>query len=197
MIGILAGSSRMNSNTAKVGKAIKRIAMDLGAPENEILMPDFTHFDIPFSNRGDIQKENFTDFQRAVYDSMAKSKIVFILTPEYNWFPSAEIINLINQFGSKHFKECWEGKLFATCGISSGRGGRIPAVQLTYVINKLINVMDLHSIVSPKVFESQFTPQVLDIDGNSIGNVEYDAGLEKFVSYNLGLLNKISDGLNG
>jgi chromate reductase len=197
MIGILAGSSRLNSNTARVGKAIQRILLANGISKTEILCPDFTHFDIPFSNRGDIGKENLTAFQTEVYNAMAASKLVFILTPEYNWFPSAEIINLINQFGGKHFMECWAGKLFATCGISSGRGGRIPAVQLTYVINKLINVMDLHSIVSPKVFESQFTSKVLDPDGNSLGNSEYDAGLENYVKYNLQLLDKIHEGLNG
>lgn len=197
MIGILAGSSRINANTAKVGKAVKRIAMANGIEESQIRMPDFTKFDIPFSNVKDVGKDNFSPFQLEVYETMSKSDLIFILTPEYNWFPSAEIINLINQFGSKQFTDCWDGKLFATCGISSGRGGRIPAVQLTYVINKLINVMDLHSIVSPKVFESQFTPKVLDSDGQSLGNAEYDAGIEKFVTYNLGLLKKIKPGLSG
>jgi chromate reductase, NAD(P)H dehydrogenase (quinone) len=197
MIGILAGSSRINANTAKVGKAIKRIAIANGVNESQILMPDFTKFDIPFANVKDVGKDSLSDFQLEIYNAMSKSDLIFILTPEYNWFPSAEIINLINQFGSKQFTDCWDGKLFATCGISSGRGGRIPAVQLTYVINKLINVMDLHSIVSPKVFESQFTPKVLDADGQSLGNAEYDAGIEKFVTYNLGLLKKIKPGLSG
>lgn len=197
MIGILAGSSRNQSNTSRVGFAIRRILLSRGIPDSGIALPDFTQFDIPFSNRGDIGKDKLSPFQQSVYEAMAHSRLVFILTPEYNWFPSAEIINMINQFGSRQFSECWEGKLFATCGISSGRGGRIPAVQLTYVINKLINVMDLHSIVSPKVFESQFTPKVLDAEGNSLGNAEYDAGLEKFVDYNLTLLDKIHSGLNG
>lgn len=197
MIGILSGSARQNSNTIKVAKAIKRILYANGVSESDILMPDFTQFDIPFSNAGDIHKDRLTPFQRSVYDAMSESRLIFILSPEYNWFPSAEIINLINQYGSKEFAACWDGKLFATCGISSGRGGRIPAVQLTYVINKLINVMDLHSLVSPKVFESQFTAKVLDTDGNSLGNAEYDKGLEKFVVYNLELLSRVSPGING
>ena len=106
--------------------------------------------------------------------------------------PSAEIINLINQFGGRNFQECWENKIFATCGVSSGRGGRIPSVQLSYVINKLINVMDLHSVVSAKMFESQFTGHVLDQEGNSLGNEDYDKGLERFVVYNLELDKKIA-----
>jgi chromate reductase len=77
--------------------------------------------------------------------------------------------------------------VFATVGISSGRGGRIPAVQLGTVLNKLIGFMNCHSIVSAKIFESQFTPAVLDENGNSMNNAEYDKGLEEFVSYTLKL----------
>lgn len=197
MIGILAASSRLHSNTSRVAMAISRILLQQGIPDSGIYNPDFTGFDIPFSNAGDIDKANLSKFQTEVYNTMASSDLIFILSPEYNWFPSAEIINLINQFGTKDFRECWEGKIFATCGISSGRGGRIPAVQLTYVINKLINVMDLHSIVSPKVFESQFTSKVLSETGESLGNAEYDSGLEKFVTYNLGLQKRLGTGLNG
>lgn len=191
MIAILTGSSRNNSKTSMVSKAIKRICESNGIPSTQILLPDFTQYDIPFHNGGDISKGSLSAFQSSVYEAMQKARVIFVVSPEYNWFPSAEIINLINQFGSREFQECWENKIFATCGVSSGRGGRIPSVQLSYVINKLINVMDLHSIVSAKMFESQFTGQCLDSNGNSLGNAEYDKGLEKFVTYNLGLEKKI------
>lgn len=197
MIGILCGSSRLHSNTARVGKAIRRILIQAGYDPAAILMPDFHQYDIPFSNRGHIHPDSFTPFQKDVYDTMAGARLVFVLSPEYNWFPTAEIINLINQYGTRDLKQCWEGKIFATCGISTGRGGRIPAVQLSYVINKLINVMDLHSIVSAKMFESQFTAKVLGPEGESLGNEEYDKGLEKFVQYNLKLLSNVSGALNG
>jgi chromate reductase len=197
MIAILNGSSRTNSNTAKVGKAIKRILQEHNVPADQIYMPDFTLYDIPFNNGGRIHPGQLSPFQQSVFDAFDKAELIFILSPEYNWFPTAEIINLINQFGTRDFASLWNGKIFATCGISSGRGGRIPAVQMSYVINKLINVMDLHSIVSAKMFESQFTPQVLDVDGNSLGNAEYDKGLEKYVTYNLTLKNNLSASLIG
>ncbi len=67
----------------------------------------------------------------------------------------------------------------------------MPAVQLSYVVNKLLNVMNLHSVVSPKMFESQFTTKALDEAGNSLGNAEFDKGLEQFVDYNLTLAGKM------
>lgn len=175
-----------------VGKAIKRICIAQGIAEKDIYMPDFTLYDIPFHNAGDVQKPLLSSFQQQVYEAMSNAHLIFILTPEYNWFPSAEIINLINQFGNRQFPECWDSKVFATCGISSGRGGRVPSIQLSYVLNKLINAMDFQSIVSAKMFESQFTSQVLDSEGNSLGNVEYDRGLERFVTYNLTMNKKLN-----
>jgi chromate reductase len=190
MIGILCGSSRTNSNTAKVGKAIKHILTSKGIDPSQIILPEFENYDIPFSNGGSLKPGQLSPFSQSIYKSLASSKLIFILSPEYNWFPTPEIINLINQFGKKEFSECWEGKVFATCGISTGRGGRIPAIQLGYMLNKLINVMNFNSIVSAKSFESQFTSKALDEQGNSLGNAEYDAGLENFVQYNLNLMKK-------
>ncbi|NBP04877.1 MAG: NADPH-dependent oxidoreductase [Bacteroidetes bacterium] len=190
MIGILCGSSRTNSNTARVGKAIKRILIEKGLDASQIEIPNFEDYDIPFSNGGSLKTGHLSSFGASVHKCLAESKLIFILSPEYNWFPTPEIINLINQIGKKDFADCWEGKIFATCGISSGRGGRIPAIQLGYMLNKLISVMNFNSIVSAKSFESQFTPKALDHDGNSLGNAEYDAGLENFVQYNLNLMRK-------
>ncbi|MFM7764975.1 MAG: NAD(P)H-dependent oxidoreductase [Sphingomonadales bacterium] len=190
MIGILCGSSRTNSNTARVGKAIKRLLIEKRIESTRIYMPNFEDYDIPFSNGGTLKPGQLSTFSESVHDCLANSKLIFILSPEYNWFPTPEIINLINQFGKREFAECWEGKVFATCGISSGRGGRIPAIQLGYMLNKLINVMNFNSIVSAKNFESQFTPKALEQDGNSQGNAEYDAGLDNFVQYNLNLMRK-------
>ena len=67
----------------------------------------------------------------------------------------------------------------------------MPAVQLSYVINKLINVLNTFSLSSPKVFESQFTRKVLDEDGHSLGNEEYDKGLEAFVTYTISMASRL------
>ncbi|MEY3984414.1 MAG: hypothetical protein RL160_1973 [Bacteroidota bacterium] len=191
MITIISGSARPGSNTLRVSKAIKRILEEkTNIPASEIKVIDFAPYDIPFYNGDDLQRGQLSNFQEEVASSMSRSSLIFLLSPEYNWFPSAEIINLIHRFGTSSFKDLWEDKVFATCGVSTGRGGRMPAVQLSYVVNKLLNVMNLHSIVSPKMFESQFTTKALDEAGGSLGNAEYDKGLEQFVDYNLILWRK-------
>lgn len=188
MIAILSGSSRNKSNTEKVAKAIERILKEKGIPQDQIIRPDFTQYDFPFMNGSPVTPETLTPFQKSVVEALGVSKLIFVLSPEYNWFPSAEIINLVNHVGGRSFAHCWDKKTFATCGISSGRGGRIPAVQLSYLINKIINVMNFRSTVSAKMFESQFTADALDEHGNSKGNADYDKGLELFVTYNLEFL---------
>jgi chromate reductase len=188
MITIISGSARPGSNTLRVAKAIKRIIEEKTGMKSSVI--DFAPYDIPFYNGQDLQPGQLSAFQQDVADAMSRSGLIFLLSPEYNWFPSAEIINLIHRFGTNSFKNLWEDKVFATCGVSSGRGGRMPAVQLGYVVNKLLNVMNLHSVVSPKMFESQFTTKALNESGESLGNTEYDKGLEQFVDYNLTLFRK-------
>ncbi|MEZ4804455.1 MAG: NAD(P)H-dependent oxidoreductase [Bacteroidia bacterium] len=187
MITILSGSPRKNSNTLRVAKAIQHLAKE---SEEEVRVIDFNGFDIPSANVGSVNKEALSEWQKSLYESCRDSDLVFILTPEYNWFPSAEIIHMIHSMASTQFKDMWDNKVFATCGTSSGRGGRMPAVQLSYTLNKILNVFHCESVVSPKIFESQFTSQVLDENGMSLGNTEYMNGLQMFVDFNLKLRNR-------
>ncbi|MBU6323975.1 MAG: NAD(P)H-dependent oxidoreductase [Bacteroidetes bacterium] len=190
MITIISGSARPGSNTLRVARAISRIIEAKTGLKSEVI--DFAPYDIPFYNGQDLNPAQLSPFQQKIADSMGNSGLIFLLSPEYNWFPSAEIINLIHRFGTNSFKQLWDDKVFATCGVSTGRGGRMPAVQLGYVVNKLLNVMNLHSVVSPKMFESQFTTKALNESGESLGNAEYDKGLEQFVDYNLMLWKKMN-----
>ncbi len=184
MITILSGSPRKNSNTLKVAKAIGKIISSRRSGE-EIRIIDFNGFDIPSASKGVIRVDTLSEWQSHLYDSCRNSELVFILTPEYNWFPSAEIIQMIHCMASMPFREMWNEKVFATCGTSNGRGGRMPAVQLSYTLNKILNVLNCDSLVSPKMFESQFTDKVLDSEGHSLGSDEYMKGLELFVEFNL------------
>lgn len=184
MITILSGSPRKNSNTLKVAKAIRN-TIKRRQYSGEIRIIDFNDFDIPSASKGVIRVDTLSEWQSYLYNSCCESELVFILTPEYNWFPSAEIIQMIHCMASMPFREMWNEKVFATCGTSNGRGGRMPAVQLSYTLNKILNVLNCESMVSPKMFESQFTDKVLDSEGNSLGSDEYMKGLEIFVDYNL------------
>lgn len=190
MITILSGSPRLKSNTMRVAKAIQKAILET-APDTEIRIIDFNGFDIPSANKGVMRREHLTEWQQELFQAMSDASMIFVLTPEYNWFPSAEIIQTLHAMGGSQFAEAWQNKVFVTCGVSNGRGGRMPAVQLTYAINKLINVFDFESVVSAKIFESQFTNTVLNEEGFSLGNEDYDKGLKAFVEYNLKLNNRM------
>lgn len=193
MITILSGSPRQNSNTIRVARAIKNI-LNEQLPEEEVKIIDYSGFDIPSEAQGHLDPFNMTPWQKELYESTTNSRVVFVLTPEYNWFPSAEIIQTIHVMASKHFVSMWNNKIFATAGVSNGRGGRMPAVQLSYAINKIINVFNFESLVGAKMFESQFTDKALDQDGNSLGNIEYMNGLKAFINFNLRLSNRWHSG---
>lgn len=185
---ILSGSSRKNSSSLRVSKGIERILNDHGAEKVHLI--DFEDFDIPFFNGGNLEPGNLSPFQKRLIDAMAESHSIIMVTPEYNWFPSAELVNLIHRLGDKTFIDVWENKVFSFVGVSTGRGGRMPTVQLGYVVDKLINVFNTNSITNPKSFEVQFAKQVLDQEGASLGNSEFDKGFEGFVDYMNTLLNK-------
>ncbi len=184
MISILSGSPRTNSNTLRVAKAIKNY-ISQHHPNEQVEIIDFANYDLPNFDQNPLNKEQLTNWQTHLIESLSSSKLVFFLTPEYNWMPSAESLQMIHILGSPTYKEIWDNKVFATCGTSSGRGGRMPAIQLSNTINKVLNVFNFESIVSAKMFESQFTDKALDHDGNSLNNLEFMKGLEGFVSYNL------------
>lgn len=192
MVTILSGSPRKNSTTLRVAKGIKNVILE-NYPQEEVSVIDFNGYDIPSMNVKNMNVNDLSPWQQEMYDAMSQSHLIFVLTPEYNWFPSAEIIQMIHTTTSSPFKAMWDNKVFATCGVSNGRGGRMPAVQLGYTINKIISVFNYESFVSSKMFESQFSDKALDHDGNSLGNEEYMKGLKAFVDSGM----KMSQRWNG
>lgn len=184
-ICIISGSSRKKNNTLRLAKATKNVLSKKGYEEVKIL--DFQEYDIPFFNGGSVDRNNPTEFQAKVFDSMSTADIVFIYSPEYNWFPSGEIVNFIHQLATTDNADLFSEKVFVMGGVSAGRGGKIPAVQLSYIVNKIINFLNLPSIVGSKIFESMFTPIELDEDGNHQGEESYKTEFEKFIDYSINL----------
>lgn len=181
-IQIQSGSPQKNSLSLRVAKALQH---QLQGHSNTIV--DFNQYDIPFINQGEVTPDNYTPFQQQLITGWEQAQLVIVISPEYNWFPSAELINMLHQMGTRHFRHLFDNKVFAFVGVSSGRGGRIPTTQLTTVYNKLISVLGTHAITSAKSFESQFTKQALDENGHSLGNAEYDKGLTTFLDYSVQL----------
>lgn len=177
-ICIVSGSARANNNTIRVAKAIKHL---LG--QHAVSIIDFQQYDIPLLVHGDIDAEALTPFQQQLCNAMIAADIIYIITPEYNWSTTPEILNWLHRFGDKAFKPLFDNKVFALVGVSTGKGGKAPALHLTGILHKIISFLDLESIVSPRLFESHYTKDVLDEEGNLLGNAEYEKGLTGFVAY--------------
>lgn len=181
-IAILSGSARANNNTIRVGKAIQLRLNTLGHTTSLV---DFQHYDIPLINQGPVIESAFTSFQQQLADAMKEAQAIILITPEYNWSTTPEILNFLHRLGDRAFKRLFEEKVFATVGVSTGKGGKAPALHLHTILNKIISFTDLNSFVSAKIFESHFTKEVLNESGNSLGNAQYDAGLDDFIQYTL------------
>lgn len=180
---ILSGSARQDNNTMRVAKAIQAFV-----PEAEIV--DFVDFDLPHSNEGFLGTTDLSDFQSRLVRSIDESELLFVLTPEYNWFPSAEIVSMVHQLATRTHGHIFDNMVVAFVGVSTGRGGRMPAIQLGYVFDKIFNVLNLSSITSPKKFESQFTTQCINEEGELLENQQYNDGLKDFVQYSVNVANR-------
>jgi chromate reductase len=181
-ISILSGSARTDNNTIRVGKAI---ALRLQEAGHTTTLVDFIQYDIPLMNQGGIDETNLTPFQQELADSMREADAVLIITPEYNWSTTPEILNFLHRMSDRRFKDLFDQKVFATVGVSTGKGGKAPALHLHSILNKIISFTDLDSLVSAKIFEAHYTKEVLDENGQSLGNVMFDAGLNDFINYTL------------
>lgn len=182
-IQIQSGSPQKNSLSLRVGRALQKQLEN----HHTISLIDFNEFDIPFINQGIVTPDTYTSFQQKLINGWEQAQLIIVISPEYNWFPSAELVNMLHQLGNRRYTHLFDDKVFAFVGVSSGRGGRIPTTQLTTVFNKIINVFSTRGLTSPKAFESQFTRMVLDEEGNSLGNIEYDKGLNAFADYSVEL----------
>jgi chromate reductase len=177
-ICIISGSARENNNTIRVAKAIQQ-----QLSTHHVSLVDFQQYDIPLINQGKL--DSLSAFQQYLHDSMLGAHLVILISPEYNWSTTPEILNFLHRFGDKNFAPVFNEKAFALVGVSTGKGGKTPALHLTSILNKIISFLNLQSVVSPKIFESHFTKEVLNEDGQSLGNEMYDKGLSDFINYSI------------
>ena len=154
---ILSGSARKNNNTLRVSKALSK-------QFSESVIVDYQEYDLPNFNQGGVPKNNQTEFQAKLIDSIEKSDLLFVVTPEYNWFPTAEIINTIHQLAQNDYAHIFDQKVIATVGVSAGKGGRMPAVQLITVLNKIISY-----------FNSNLDVIISDMAADTTGNKSLDS----------------------
>ena len=182
-IAIIATSPRKNSNSLRFSKHLQKVLKASNNQDTSIV--DFHHFDIPSVGRGIVNKDALTDFQRELLTAWEKADLVFFVTPEYNFTVNGDLLNALHQLGSKDFAHLFHDKVFALAGVSAGRGGKTPCLELTTVINKIINFSNQYSVVSPRIFESHETHKNLDENADSVGNKIYEDGVKAFLDYSL------------
>lgn len=182
-ITIISASSRHNSNSIKLQQYLAGLLEQSG--EHTVSVCDFVNCDIPMVGRGDIDKNNLSEFQSDLIKKWEQAELILLVAPEYNWLTSGELINALHQLGKANFAYLFDNKVFGLSGVSSGRGGRRPGIELTTLLNKLISFLGQVSIVSPKIFESHETQNNLSESGESLSNARYEKGVEQYLSYTL------------
>ncbi len=185
-IAIISGSARANNNTIRVAKALFNIL----SVNNDVSIIDFTLYDIPFTSQGNLNKEMLTQFQSNFINTINEAQLVITVSPEYNWSTTPELLNMYNAFSVKDFAHLFHNKVFAYVGVSTGKGGKTPCLQLMQICNKVISFTGGLSFVSSKIFESHDTLNALNMEGISNGNNAYDKGLNDFVNYTTTVANR-------
>ncbi len=182
-IAVISTSPRKNSNSLRFARHIRNVLETYG--QQEIGLANFEAYDIPLVGQGEVDPDNLTAFQQELTDTWAAADLVFFVVPEYNWITSPQFINMLHQLGDTPFKHLFDNKVFAFAGVSNGRGGRQPAIQMTTILNKLINFLDGYSVVSARIYESHETQKNIDESGHSLGNETYDRTAKAFIDYSL------------
>jgi chromate reductase, NAD(P)H dehydrogenase (quinone) len=180
-IAIISTSPRKGSGSLKVARYIQSLLSD----QKDVTLIDFEGIDIPMVGRGDLDLQNLTPFQEKLLHVWGEAEVIIFTIPEYNWITSGELINALHQLGRKPSAHLFTNKVFGLVGVSSGRGGRRPCLEITVLLNKLTSFLNQYSIVSPKLFESHDTGTNLTEEGTSTGNAIYEKGMQDFLDYTL------------
>ncbi len=181
-ISIISGSSRKYSNSLRLCKAIEKILRNNPDIQNIFLL-DIVENDFPSIGRQEIEYTSLSEYQRNFINSLENSQLILICLPEYNWNTNPELINIFHQIGKSSFKQCFENKVFATAGVSTGRGGRRPCLEFHILLNKIISFMGAYGVVCPMIFESHETDKNIDNEGNLKENEIYKKALNNFILY--------------
>jgi chromate reductase len=184
---ILSTSPRKESNTLKIAKALEQLSQEKG---HVTKLVNFEDYDIPMIGQGSLDKDNLTDFQSSLIGAMEWAQVIVLAAPEYNWMTSGQLINAIHQIGSKEFAHLFDNKVFSLVGVSAGRGGRLPCIELMMLVNKMINFLDQYSVVSPRIFESHETQNNVQEDGTLTPDTVYTRTVHLFLDYTFIIANR-------
>jgi chromate reductase len=135
--------------------------------------------------RQKLDYNTLSDYQKNLISKWQEAHLVIFCNPEYNWTTNGEVFTMLDQIGNKFFAHLFDNKAFAFVGTSSGRGGRLPALEVSKVVSKVISFQNRLSIISPKIFEAHEIAKNLNENGDSVGNPVFESGLAEFIQYTL------------
>jgi chromate reductase len=153
-------------------------------PSSSVSMMDFCDFDISMASQDEFPNPT-SDFQGRLLSEWKSASLIVLCSPEYNWTASAATFVLLERLGSRSFREFFENKVFALVGVSSGRGGRQPALDMSRVLSKIIGFLSASSIVSPKILEVHDAGINLDEHAESQGHAAFENAVSAFAAYSL------------
>jgi NAD(P)H-dependent FMN reductase len=123
MYTIIAGTSRKDSNSLKVGKTYQRILAAKGVSSE---LSSLEEMDLNF------RSDSMVKFEKELL--IPSKKFIFIV-PEYNGSYPGVLKTLID---ISLVKDCWHGKKALLTGVATGRGGNIRGMEhLTGCLNYL------------------------------------------------------------
>lgn len=187
-IALISTSPREDSNSLRFVNFLNHVLAEGGQHEASVV--SFEQYDIPFVGQGVVDKDELTPFQAELIAAWEAADLVIFASPEYNWTAPPQATNTIHQLSGPAFKHLFDNKVFAMAGVSNGRGGRQPALDMTTVVNKIISFTNSYSIVSPKLYESHETHQNVDENGQFVGHPVYDKTARSFMEYTLNVVQR-------
>ena len=95
--------------------------------------------------------------------------------------PTAEMIQFINRFSGNGLNHIWDNRTFATIGLSSGIGGRLPALHLKNMIDEVIGYSKSSGKTVSAIQEVNYVMDVIDIDGNLLENELFNQSFSGFI----------------
>jgi chromate reductase, NAD(P)H dehydrogenase (quinone) len=186
---IISASPRQNSITSRFTQYLESVFRKqfAGTQTSRI---DFDLFDFPAVGKGDVRPEGLSPFQLQLVENWRKADLVVFCSPEYNWTANGEVFIMLDRLGSRRFQELFEDKVFAFCGVSSGRGGRQPAMDMQKVLGKVVSFLGGVSVVSAKILEVHEAEKNLNEQALSNGNPIFETAVEDFVRYSFSLADR-------
>ena len=183
---LLSTSSRQQSMSCRTSLYLSQLfsASDQIKHCNAI---EFSGFDFPQMGEGNLNSESLSEFQSKLVAEWNLADLVVFCCPEYNWTCNGVLFQMLEHLGSKSFDYLFDQKVFAMVGVSSGRGGRLAAMDAAKVVNKLISFLGKMSVVSPKFLEVHDVRQNITEEIASSGNQIFERDSQAFVDYTLAI----------